>query len=310
MLSNKHAISLPMAIWLGTDDYDMVPADNKLSCTTLLRPVRAILLSMRADKAGIKSPVDVHDMVASRVGTAIHEAVEKALKSKRLPEVLAALGHPPRVAESIEIHSEIRTEKPFLGWIVSGSADMIIDGFVHDIKTTTMWSFNSPRMWEKYVKQLSIYKWLNPDLIIEDYGFVEFYLKDWTALEASFGKAGYPVSAIVQKPIELMPMFEVDRFLTKKITQITLLRDTPEHELPLCTDEELGMDASKWQYFANDDSGRATKNFDTRSEAMAHRVSKGKGLVKEKKGKANECRYCKAAHVCTQRKQLDEAGLL
>lgn len=310
MLTNKHAISLPIAIWLGIDDYDMVPAEKKLSCTTLIKPVRAIILGMRAEKSGQIPPADIHDLVASRVGTAIHAAVEKALNSDKVPEVLAALGHPPRVAQSLEIHTEVRTEKPLLGWTISGSADMIIDGFVHDLKTTTMWSYTSPRMWEKYRKQLSIYRWLNQDLIVEDYGFVEFYLKDWSALEASFGKADYPLTPMVQKPIALHEIYEVDAYLAKKLTQIDLYLNTPEHELPLCTDEELGMDASKWQYFANTDSTRATKNFDTMPEAMSHRMSKGKGIVKEKKGKANECRFCKAAHVCSQRKQLDEQGLL
>ena len=46
--TNQHNISLLMGIWLAHDSYDMVPAEKKLSVTTLLRSVRQVILGSRA----------------------------------------------------------------------------------------------------------------------------------------------------------------------------------------------------------------------------------------------------------------------
>jgi hypothetical protein len=65
-----------MAVWLASDDYDMVPAANKLSVTTLLKSPRQIILSARANPESLSQ--DVSELMNARLGTAIHAGVEKA----------------------------------------------------------------------------------------------------------------------------------------------------------------------------------------------------------------------------------------
>ena len=71
--TNESGISLTMAVWLAHDSYDN---DNTLSATKLIKPIKEVILADRI-KPGEIVP-DIQGLVASRMGTAIHNAVEDA----------------------------------------------------------------------------------------------------------------------------------------------------------------------------------------------------------------------------------------
>jgi hypothetical protein len=78
---NHSDIPLSIAVWLATDHYDYDPDPNHLSATTLLRPLRQIILSRRLSPED--NPVELESLVNSRMGTAIHDSIEKAWKSNK-----------------------------------------------------------------------------------------------------------------------------------------------------------------------------------------------------------------------------------
>lgn len=317
-LTNKHRISPLMAVWLAHDTYDMVPAVNKISVTTLLKSVRQIILTKRMAPESLS--MDVCDLINSRLGQSIHAGVEKAWQKPQ--EALLALGVPQKVVDryvinptewnpdvDIPVWVEIRTEKEVGKWVVSGESDAIYDYAVHDIKSTGIFAYTTGSNNEKYRLQMSMYKWLNLDKVESDMGYIEYYFKDWDKLEASY-KPNYPPFPIYQQPIPLLSPSETNKYVTDKLNLIETYWDTPEPQLPLCSSEDLWQGAPAWQYFGSPTSQKASKNFPTEAEAIQWRNAKGKGEVRYKPAKAKACNFCNAASACSQFANLQAQGLI
>ena len=62
--TNQFNISLPLAVFLATDDYDYEP--NVISVTSLLKPVRQLVLSKRVKPD--EALVDISGLVSARMG--------------------------------------------------------------------------------------------------------------------------------------------------------------------------------------------------------------------------------------------------
>lgn len=320
-LSNVKGVSLPIALWLGTNEYNLVPRPNVISVTSLLRSPKSVILGARVEaEEGVIT--DVMSMFASRLGTALHSSIENAwIDDKNRNEVLKQLGVPKRVRERIVVNKEnptedeigvwleLRTERQVGNWILSGEADMILDGAVHDFKSTGLYQYETGCNDKKYMQQMSLYRWLNPKKITKDVGYIEFLIKDWSALQASI-KYSYPQTPVIQKGFKLMSLGEAEKFIFDRVIILDKYKDSPQDDLPDCTPDELWMNPPKFQYFVNASSKKATKNFDDEIEAKNHMLFKGKGVVKKKLSKAVACNYCSAFSQCKQRMQLQQDGLL
>ena len=317
-LTNSTNICLPFAVMLATDKYDMEPASNKVSVTSLLRPVRQLILSDRIAGTPDELPNDIAGTIASRIGTAIHDALEKSWQQPQA--ALKALGYPQRIIDRIRINpeevdpnyhniwTEIRTEKEFNGFIVSGCADLIIENSIQDYKTTRTFTYVNQTKMDDYIHQLSIYRWLNQDKVKEDIGKIHFYFTDYSAMNKY--QTNYPTSQILTQDIPLLSIPATENLLSSKLNLLKQHWNTPEPELPNCTQKELWQDKPKYQYFAKADSKRASKNFDSQVEAEAHKSSKGKGEVRYKPAKVKACNYCAALPICSQAARLRAQGLL
>ena len=80
MLSNKHNLALPLAMFLAYDDYDLqVKQENQLSVTDLLKPTRQLILRNRVEQSESPEIADVTSRTASAIGRAIHNAIEDIL---------------------------------------------------------------------------------------------------------------------------------------------------------------------------------------------------------------------------------------
>ena len=55
-MSNNAGIDLAAALWLAHDDYDYVDKPNYISVTTLIKPIRQIILGMRVAKIAAERP--------------------------------------------------------------------------------------------------------------------------------------------------------------------------------------------------------------------------------------------------------------
>jgi len=312
--TNETGIPLALAVLFVNDLYDHSDEPNTISVTTLLDSVRQIILGMRATGEGTK---DVSDMVASCYGTALHSALEQAWLDPY--KALEELGYPrttiqkfdinpkAKVGSFIPIYVEQRAAKQIAGWNVSGKFDLVIDGRLNDLKNRKVWAYLNSSNNKKDILQASIYKWLNQDKITEEDFSILWLFTDWNSLEALKNPL-YPKQRWLEQKFKLLSVQETEQYLNNKLGLINQYINSPELELPLCSDEDLWMGKSVFKYYKSQGQSRSTKNFDNAYDA--HKETSKGGYVTEVKGKAVRCGYCSASTVCSQYKELLNQGLI
>jgi len=299
-----------MAVYLATDRYDYNNDPNTISVTSLLKPIRSIVLSMTKK---IDVDMDISGLIASKVGTAVHDGVEYAW-TKNYKNALRRLGYPqkiidkitinpPEPTKGIDVYLEQRASKKIGKWTISGKFDAICDGHLSDVKTTSCYSYITKSNDTKYIQQGSIYRWLNPDLVTNDNLNIEFLFTDWNQKRAMIEKdKGYPRNKILTYKLPMMSLPDTQIFVERKLQEIEHYLEDPTRELPQCTPEDLWVKESHWKYYKNPlKMTRATKNFDNANEAYSRMAKDGSvGKVIEVRGEPTFCKYCPALTVCTQ----------
>jgi len=310
--TNASNIPLPIAVWAVNDNYDYVDDPHYLSVTSLLKPVRVIILGKRVDYENLSN--DVENLVASAMGTSIHDSIESAWL-KNYKENLKVLGYADSVIDrfkinpetvnegDIPIYIEQRNVKEFNGYKIGGKFDFVADGLLHDNKSTTAYKWTTGSSDEDYQLQGSLYRWLNPDKITEDFIRINFVFTDWQKLMA-IKDSSYPQHRAMFKDIPLLSIPETEAWLRRKLDLVTKYWDAKEEDIPECTDEELWRTPTQYKYYANPEATRATKNFDNLMEANKFKAQKGKGIVKIIPGEARRCNYCSATGICSQFRRL------
>lgn len=316
-----NAVPLSVGVWLATDNYDYNRDANTISATTLIKPLRQIILPPRIPQG--QSMPNLMDMVKNRIGAAIHDAIERAWVENHATS-LAAMGVPPGMIRRVKINPkpeevdedtfavyfEQRLSKKVGKWTVTGKFDTVIEGKVEDFKSTSTYVYTKQVNAKKFAQQGSIYRWLDPKLITADTMAINHIFTDWKASEASRSTGGYPPSPVLRQEFNLAPLSEVQAFVEKKIALIEQYWDAPEELIPECSDEDLWRSDPVWKYYKNPQKmARATKRFDTAYEANLRFVEDGSvGLVREVPGEATACKYCPAFDYCTQKDRLIAAG--
>lgn len=316
-ITNERDIPIALAVWLLHDEYDYIKDDNYVSVTTLMKPLRQILLPKRVPKE--MQVKDVEDFVSRSLGHSLHDSIEKAWKVG-YARSLKLMGYPEKVISQIKINPqpdelvegmipvylEQRNMKEIVikgvTYIVGGKFDMVAEGILHDFKSTTAYSWLFGTRDEEYKLQGSLYRWLNPDKITEDFIRIAFIFTDWQKMSARTNP-NYPQHRILYKDIPLMSIEETEKWIVAKLTQVHNSKALPETKIPECTEEELWRSAPQHKYYADPQNitGRSTKNFDDLAEANAFLASKGKGVVITIPGEVKRCGYCDAYPICTQR---------
>ena len=306
-----------MAVWLSHDSYDHDDRTNHISATSLLKPLKQLILSARVDKA--TNPPDIMSLIPSRIGTAIHDSLESTWLNN-YKESLKRLNVPKKVIErvvvnpktlnpnDIPVYLEQRSEKQIEGFIVSGKFDFVGDGRVEDLKTTSVYTYINNTNDEKYILQGSIYRWLNPEIITRDEMAIQYVFTDWSAARTREPK--YPNARTLEKKFTLLSYAQTELFIRKKLKLVKQYWDAKEADIPECSDEELWRKADVWKYYKNPEkTSRSTKNYDTQIEADM-RVSKDGGIVIKKPGEIVACRYCEAFPECKQKDRYLASGEL
>lgn len=324
-ITNNSGISLPLAVWLVHDEYDYVDRPNYISATTLMKPIRHIVLPKRlpADQRQL----DVSDLVASALGSALHSAVEKAWLTN-YKQSMRVLGYPQTAIDRVRINptEEGRKEPDIIPvyleqrsfkevtitvngkpvtFTVGGKYDMVTDGIVNDTKSTSAYTWLHGGRDDEHQLQGSIYRWLNPDIITEDFIRINYLFTDWQKVQALSNPA-YPQSRLESKDIPLLSIEETDAWIRAKLSSVAQYLNIPEDKLPYCTDTELWRSATVHKYYSDpaNTAGKSTKNFELLAEANAFKIQKGKGVVITVPGEAKRCGYCDAYPICTQKDAL------
>lgn len=318
--TNTSGVPLSLAVFLATDGYDYNDDPNTISATTLLKPLRQVILPSRLPAE--QGLVSLPDMLKNRIGAAIHDAIERAWKGNHVT-AMQALGYPNGVIKRVRINPEPGTLEPdqipiYLEqrltrqvgkWKVTGKFDFIGEGRVQDFKSTSTWAYMTQANATKFTQQGSVYRWLDPKKITQDEMDIIYIFTDWKAgLVRTDPK--YPPQGFKKQAYPLLSEAEVDAFIRNKLRLIESYWDAPEDEIPHCDADELWRSEPVFKYYKNPEkTARSTKNFDTPQEARLRFVEDGSvGLIKEVPGQVTACKYCPAFAACTQKDALIQTG--
>jgi hypothetical protein len=316
-LSNEQNIPLSLAVYLANDNYDFV--ENTISATGLMRPIRQQVLSRRLPPE--HSVTDISVLVQSRTGSSIHDGLEQSWLNGNYKEAMAKLGYAENVISRIQVNPtdlelkpdgipvylEQRMFREFMGKTISGKYDFIGEGRLEDLKTTTTFTWVNNSKSEDYRLQGSIYNWLDKALpiprITETFMAIQMVFTDWKAYEAARNPK-YPQHRTEQKIIQLLSLSDTETYIRDKINLLDASKQTPEDQLPRCTDKELWRKPAKYKYYKDPlKTARSTKNFDSSADAFDYMQKNGggQGIVIEVPGEVIACKYCAAFPICTQK---------
>jgi hypothetical protein len=317
--ANVSAVPLSLGVFLAVDNYDYNDDPYTISATTLLKPVRQVILAARVTP-GDHVP-DLVSMIPSRIGSAIHDAIERSWKGN-FQQALTDLGHAPGMIRKIRVNPtpeelepgvipvylEQRMHKKVGKYTVSGKFDFIGDGRVEDFKTTGTYSFMAGSNNEKFTWQGSIYRWLDPQKITKDEMAIQYIFTDWSSMQAK-QNPNYPQSRFATRVFALKSIQETQAYVTHKVNLLDRLWDAPEEQIPLCSDEDLWRSAPQYKWYKNGDitAARSSKNFDDRLAAYTH-LSQNGGAIKDVPGQVMACKYCPAFTACSQKDALIASG--
>ena len=319
--TNHNGIDLIFLPWLLNDEYDHNPDPMHFSATDFNRSIRETVLGRRMAADLESAPQEVSQLVASRIGTAIHNAIEAAWRTPELVDkALEMLGYPkavrtkikidpsPEDADEYSVYLEQRTSKKLGDYTVSGKYDMVIMGRVTDFKSTSSFQVRRMTSRESYILQGSIYRWLDPETITDDVMNVGFIVKDWSAAQTF--SPDYPATAAPTATLPLLSYEETEQKLISHLQLLEKFMDAPDPDIPFCTPEEMWQDPPTYKYYANPEKlGRSTKNFTNSMDAQLHKQSQGKGIVITVESPRLKCsRYCSAAAICGQHLMYQEAA--
>lgn len=315
--TNDKQIPLTLAVPLVFDEYDYIP--NTISATALMKPLKQVILSKRV--TGIIQ--DLSDSTNPFLGKSVHAFIEKAWITN-YKESLNLLGYSDSFIErvvvnpegellpnAIPVYMEKRSSKVVKGVTVTGKFDFVFDGKVSDFKCTSVYTYINGNKDEDYRLQLSIYRWLNPTIITDDIGAIDFIFKDWSAAR-ELNSEGYPESSMIRKDFSLLSTDQVQSYVETKVSSLILLMDADEDKLPRCSDDELWRKPPIWKYYKNPNNRtRSTKNFTDKRDAYTRLHADGNvGVVVEVLGSVTACKYCPAFSICKQKDEYLESGEL
>lgn len=317
--TNKTDTPLLMAAWMMSDQYDYVDDPKYISATSLMRPIKEQILSKRIDDSELIQVKDISDLAPSSLGNAVHNAVEQVwtdphLRTKALlrmgysaEDIQNILVNPTNKEveenpDAITLYFEQRKLAKVLGYTIGGKYDAILSGVLHDIKTTSAYAWVHGTRDEDFIIQGSIYRWLNPDKVTEDFIRICFYFTDWS--KAGTSNPNYPDARTKSRDYPLWSIADTEKWVKQRIKQRIDLANADEEDMPDCTDEDVWLSETTYRYFSDPTKvdGRATRVFKTQDEATDHWQKAGKGIVLATIPTANKCqKYCNAFSVCKQK---------
>lgn len=258
--------------------------EGKYSVSQLVNPPRVEWLKRRHDEEIVR---DASENLWSLLGTAIHSVIEKNGGSSDL----------------IEQHLCVEVNEVK----ISGTPDHFnIDTLtLNDWKCTSIWTYIYGGRSE-WVQALNIYAWM----LSKKFGKYakklvnQMILRDHSKRDAKF-KPDYPKVPFAQMEQEVWPPEQTEQFIMSRLALHEDSEDTPDAELPACTDEERWKKEDIWKVYKNETSVRAMPggvHEGPDAEAKARSMAKkNSGDVRKIKGETMRCaEYCDAAPWCNQ----------
>lgn len=294
-VTNKLGLPEYLVDWLNHDSYDHNKAENTISATGLMKPVKISILTARHKE---KLEIDVSELIASRMGTAIHDSIERIST--------------PNFSKEQRITRVLRVKE--IDFTVTGKYDVLQkngDGTVtiRDIKTTSVWAYIFGGKDEDYRIQLSIYRWLlSQTEEVTSIAFIDFFFTDWQSMKAKT-EANYPSQRLkAGYKVDLLSLEDTEKYIVERLTMFLDFRDVEDDDLPDCTPKELWAGVDTWA-LVKIGNKRATKICDSLADAEAYKNLHSSDLtIRLRPGKVKRCGYCPVHNHCSQHKRLVESG--
>lgn len=320
LITNDLNIDQIIATWLAANSYTGTKEGKCISATTLLKSPQQQILQLRAQNdENIIQVTDISTLLKSRIGTAIHADIQQCWENPQLRiPALQALGIPNELIAKIDVNPAIpneehvnlyfeqRAEKEFMGWTVTGQFDLVVDNSLHDFKSTSTYTYINKTKEQDYIEQGSIYRWLNPELIKDDFLTIHYIFTDWNK-NFVHSREGYPPHPFVSIKLPLMSIQETESMIRNRLNIIEFNKD--KENLPPCDNHTL-MQEDVWQYFSSPSSLRSGKNFDNLADANKYLAQKGTGFIKKKATEPKGCSYCNCRGICKQYAAFVAQGLI
>ena len=285
IITNNTRLPMPF-VRMAESDYS--PTPKRYSATTLLKPVREILLKRRHDS---KLECDCSEMIWLLFGKAVHSILEQYGTGEN---------------EFTEARLEVELEN---GYTVSGILDFydMKKGEVVDYKTASVWKVMY-KDFEDWKKQGLIYAWLLRKNGLECKS-ATFYaiLKDHSRQKAKFDTE-YPKDPVyrIEFAVTDEEIAEIDEFIKDKIERLRENEDKPDDELPLCTLEERWNDGDKYAVMRKGVK-RALRVLDSMEAAREYVADKGGDYIELRKGEDKKCAdYCLCSTKCAYWQSLQD----
>lgn len=222
---------------------------------------------------------DAADLIWSLVGTLMHLLLERA------------------AAFTDEAQAEERLFKEVLGWTFSGQYDLIEGDTLYDYKLTGVWAVQGEPK-EEWIAQANMNR-----LLLHEHGVeinhlaIIAILRDWSKAKSEFTK-DYPKTQVKKISLPVWTLEESEQYLRDKITLLQSFKDTPDDELPICTEKERWAKPTKYAVMKDKKAKRASKVFDSRFEAEVYRGQIG-GVLEARQGEDTRCKhYCSVNQWC------------
>lgn len=281
-ITNKQG--LPSA-FVNMAQSDYKPTPKQYSATTLLKPTRQVILER---KYGDQIEQDVANMIWMLFGQAVHYILEHHDETGWAEQKLKfTLDNGYTLSGIIDLYNEKTKE-------------------VVDYKTCTEWKFIL-KEFDDWKKQGLMYAWLLKKFNHECER-VTFWgiLKDYSPQKAKRDKTR-PQFPIDKYSFEITEedMQEIDKFIKEKLEDLKKAESLPDNELPLCSDEEMWREPSKFAVMEANKK-KAKRVFKTAEEALTFFKANSKSThIEERKGTPKKCfAYCSANQFCSFYREL------
>lgn len=264
--------------------------DKSYSVTTILNPIREILLKRRYYD---DIEQDVSDMVWLLFGSAVHKIIEESDKTG---------------------FAEYELEWPIIeDYKLTGICDLYNEELysVEDHKTASVYKIIK-QDFEDWRKQGLMYAWMLRK-IGHHVSKLRFHalMKDWSARDyrqSQYTGKFYPEHPIWTWEYEISEsdMIYIEEFIRNKFDEIIKYESVSDDDLPICSAEDRWNDGDKYAVYKRAGDKRAIGVFD--SEEEAHRCisekCSGMGQIEVRKGEDKRCKdYCLVCKFCNYWKE-------
>ena len=283
IITNK--FNLPKAYVDAVKDNHVI-VDKRYSVTTLLDPIREILLKRRHYD---EIEQDVSDMVWLLFGSAVHKIIEESDKTG---------------------FAEYNLEWPIIeDYVLSGICDLYNEELfsVEDHKTASVYKIIK-QDFEDWRKQGLMYAYILRKLG-HHVGKLRFHalMKDWSHRDyrqAQFNHKFYPEHPIWTWEYEISEsdMKEIEEFIFNKFNEIIKYEHVKDDELPICSMEDRWNDGDKFKVI-KEGNKRAIKICESYEEAQQLAIANN-ARVEKIKGEDKRCKdYCLVCKFCNYWKE-------